>query len=396
MAKKNKSVEELLDEAIVKEDVPYEVPENWVNVKLGYVGTWGSGGTPSRKHPEYYDGNIPWIKTGELNNGYIFDTEEKITAEAVKKSSAKLFPKDSVVLAMYGATIGKVAILGVDATTNQACAVAKCYEQVLNNKYLFYYLKSQKENFIELGKGGAQPNISQTVIKEYPIMLPPLKEQGRIVERIESLFEKLDKSLELIQEAREGFDTRKAAVLEKAFRGELTNNMRNSICYTFVEREKILTDEEQVYAKVLPKSWGLKRIENFAKVKGGKRLPKGEILLKENTGYPYLKAGNLKNNTVIEDNLEYLSEAVREQIKNYTISSEDVYITNVGACIGDVGVVPEHLSGANLTENAAKICDIGSDVDKRFLMKWLSSVKGQFFIKGNILSATLGNLELEK
>ncbi len=213
MAKKKKSVEELLEEAIVKDDVPYEVPANWVNIRLEHVAIWGSGGTPSRKHPEYYKGDIPWIKTGELNNGYIFDTEEKITNKAIEKSSAKLFPKDSVALAMYGATIGKVAILGIDATTNQACAVANCYKEILNNRYLFYYLKSKKENFIELGKGGAQPNISQTIIKEYPIMLPPLKEQQRIVEKIESLFEKLDKSLELIVEAREEFESRKAVII---------------------------------------------------------------------------------------------------------------------------------------------------------------------------------------
>lgn len=226
MAKKKMTLEEKLEEAIVK-DVHYEVPENWMLIKLGYLGRWGSGGTPSRKHPEYYEGTIPWIKTGELKNNYIYDAEEKITDEAIKKSSAKIFIKGSVLLAMYGATIGKVAILGIDATTNQACAAIECNELIINNKFMFYYLLSQKDNFIELGKGGAQPNISQMIIKEYKCPVPPLKEQQRIVDKIESLFEKLDKANELIEEARDDFEKRKSAILEKAFRGELTKEWRS-------------------------------------------------------------------------------------------------------------------------------------------------------------------------
>lgn len=103
-----------LEQAIVPvEEQPYEVPENWCWTYLGQVADWGSGGTPSRKHPEYYGGSIPWIKTGELNDGYIYDSEEKITEEAIQHSSAKIFPKDTVAIAMYGATIGKVGIFGM-------------------------------------------------------------------------------------------------------------------------------------------------------------------------------------------------------------------------------------------------------------------------------------------
>ena len=187
------TIEERLQQALVPaEEQPYEVPENWVWVRLESVASWGSGGTPSRKHEEYYNGDILWIKTGELNNGWIYDTEEKITDEGLKKSSAKLFPPYSVLIAMYGATIGKVAILGVPATTNQACACAVCNQSLLY-MYLFYYCISQKNVFIEKGKGGAQPNISQIILKQHPIPLPPLSEQQRIVERIEELFAKLTK-----------------------------------------------------------------------------------------------------------------------------------------------------------------------------------------------------------
>lgn len=215
------TIEERLQQTLVPaEEQPYEVPENWVWVRLKRVASWGSGGTPSRKHEEYYNGDILWIKTGELNNGWIYDTEEKITDEGLKKSSAKLFPPYSVLIAMYGATIGKVAILGVPATTNQACACAVCNKSLLY-MYLFYYCISQKNVFIEKGKGGAQPNISQIILKQHPIPLPPLFEQQRIVERIEELFAKLDEAKERLQEVADSFAVRKAAILHKAFTGEL-------------------------------------------------------------------------------------------------------------------------------------------------------------------------------
>lgn len=220
------TIEERLQQALVPaEEQPYEVPENWVWVRLESVASWGSGGTPSRKHEEYYNGDILWIKTGELNNGWIYDTEEKITDEGLKKSSAKLFPPYSVLIAMYGATIGKVAILGVPATTNQACACAVCNQSLLY-MYLFYYCISQKNVFIEKGKGGAQPNISQIILKQHPIPLPPLSEQQRIVERIEELFAKLDEAKERLQEVADSFAVRKAAILHKAFTGELTKQWR--------------------------------------------------------------------------------------------------------------------------------------------------------------------------
>lgn len=222
---KSKSKKIMLEGALVPVDEqPYQIPENWCWTFLSNVADWGSGGTPSRKNPDYYGGYIPWIKTGELEDGYIFDSEEKITEDAVAHSSAKLFPIDSV-LTMYGATIGKTAILGIPATTNQACACARCRD-VLNNKYLFYYLRSQKDTFIAKGKGGAQPNISQDIIRNHMIPLPPLAEQKRIVEQIESLFSKLDEAKEKAQEVIDGYEARNAAVYNDAFSGRLTAQWR--------------------------------------------------------------------------------------------------------------------------------------------------------------------------
>ena len=203
----------------------YPIPENWRWASLGQVAKWGSGGTPSRKKAEYYTGNISWIKTGELNDGFIYETEEHISEEAVAHSSAKIFPPHTVVIAMYGATIGKTGIMGVEAATNQACACATALPMI-DYKYLFHYAGSQKEAFIRKGKGGAQPNISQEIIKSHEIPVPPLPEQRRIVQRVESLFAKLDEAAEKLQAVVDGSESRRTVILHKAFAGELTERWR--------------------------------------------------------------------------------------------------------------------------------------------------------------------------
>lgn len=132
-----------------------ELPSGWIKSSLGEIATWGSGGTPSRSEPNFYGGSIPWIKSGELNARYVKSTEENITEAAVNGSSAKIFPAGSVAIAMYGATIGKAAILGVDAATNQACAVGVPIEGLTTSEFLYRLLQNEKDAFIEKGKGGA-------------------------------------------------------------------------------------------------------------------------------------------------------------------------------------------------------------------------------------------------
>lgn len=304
------TIEERLQQALVPaEEQPYEVPENWVWVRLESVASWGSGGTPSRKHEEYYNGDILWIKTGELNNGWIYDTEEKITDEGLKKSSAKLFPPYSVLIAMYGATIGKVAILGVSATTNQACACAVCNQSLLY-MYLFYYCISQKNVFIEKGKGGAQPNISQIILKQHPIPLPPLSEQQRIVERIEELFAKLDEAKERLQEVVDSFAVRKAAILHKAFTGELTKQWR---------RENGVSDEsweESNFGKFTVSQYGYTEKAHWEKI-----------------GPKFLRITDIQDNKVDWDEVPWCP-IDEDGMKQYAVEIGDVMIARTGATTG--------------------------------------------------------------
>ena len=173
------------------ENVPFEVPEGWMWTTLGVIGTWQSGGTPSRSNKSYYGGNIPWLKTGDLNDGYITHIPEFITEEAVVNSSAKLNPVGSVLIAMYGATIGKLGILTFPATTNQACCACIEYDAI-DPMFLFYFLLSQRTAFIAKRGGGAQPNISKEIIVKTYIPLPPFLEQQRIVAEIERWFSLID------------------------------------------------------------------------------------------------------------------------------------------------------------------------------------------------------------
>lgn len=201
------------------ENVPFEVPSSWVWTTLGEIGNWQSGATPSRLRKDYYGGNIPWLKTGDLNDGYISDIPEYITETALKETSVKLNPKDSVLIAMYGATIGKVGILSFPATTNQACCA--CTDYLVKKMYLFYFLLANREKFIAMGGGGAQPNISKEKIVSTLIPLPPKQEQSRIVEGIEhwlSLVDCIEKNKDNLQRT---IKEAKSKVLDLAIHGKL-------------------------------------------------------------------------------------------------------------------------------------------------------------------------------
>ena len=168
-----------------------KLPNGWCETLLGNIGTWQSGATPSRLRKEYYGGSIPWLKTGDLNDGIVQSIPECITERALEETSVKLNPAGSILIAMYGATIGRIGILSKPATTNQACCA--CVDYLPEKNFLFYFLLANRENFIAMGGGGAQPNISKEKIIHTHIPLPPQQEQHRIVAKIEELFTQLDK-----------------------------------------------------------------------------------------------------------------------------------------------------------------------------------------------------------
>ena len=176
-------------------NLPFVIPKKWSWTILGEIGKWQSGGTPSRLNKDYYNGNIPWLKTGDLNDGYITHIPEYITEKALSETSVKLNPAGSVLIAMYGATIGKIGILTFPSTTNQACCACEVFSGI-DKEFLFLFLLSHREEFIKMGGGGAQPNISKEKITNTYIPLPPYEEQKRIVSAVNKAFTVLNTIME--------------------------------------------------------------------------------------------------------------------------------------------------------------------------------------------------------
>ena len=413
--------------------------EDWIECELGDVCFTTSGGTPSRQNKAFYGGRIPWVKSGELDKGIINDTEEKITEEAVKNSSAKVFPKGTLLIALYGATIGKLAFLGVEAATNQA--ICGIYEnEIFESNYLYNYLFHKRQKLIGQGTGGAQPNISQTILKKLSLPIPSLPEQRAIVAKIEELFISLDSGIADLKKAQDQLKIYRQAVLKKAFEGELTKKWRakqtnlptaeellvqikeerKSHYNNQIEDWKKAVKDWEVKGKkgkspTVPKKWkeitpltvierdnlfklqeGItwRKIGEICSVKGGKRLPKGQVFTKEKTPYNYIMAGNLKNGTVINET-NYINKETYDSLYHYRVNEGNVYITIVGACIGDAGVIPTSHHLSILTENAAKIICTES-LSSRYLSFWLNSLVAQIRIKSSIFSMTLGKLALSR
>ncbi len=171
----------------------FPIPQSWVWTRLGEIGDWGSGSTPPRGNHDLYDGGITWLKSGELNDNLaLAGSSETVTELALKSGSFRRNQPGDVLFAMYGATVGKVAILAEPAVTNQAVCGCTPFEGV-SNRYLFNYLLSQRAAFHEASEGGAQPNLSKVKIVAFPFPLPPLAEQKRIVAKVDELMALCDR-----------------------------------------------------------------------------------------------------------------------------------------------------------------------------------------------------------
>lgn len=366
--------EERLQAALVPEsEQPYKVPENWCWTALKHISSHISDG--SHNPPKDSGKGIPLLSATNIRDHLIdidsavrWITEDQWTIE---NQRTKIETND--VLLTIVASIGRTAVVKNEQFALQrSVAVIK---PKINSEFLSYYFESPyiQQFMLDNAKGTAQKGFYLNSLVELFCCVPPLAEQQRIVDRIESLFAKLDEAKQNVQDALDSFEPRKAAILHKAFTGELTAQWRK---------------EHDVGME----SWEEKTINDIGDVKGGKRIPKGMELTYENTGHPYLKAGNLKQGTVIASGMMYVTDEILECIKNYTVSAGDVYITNVGACIGDCGIIPPEYDGANLTENAVKITNL--KCNNKWLSYYLSGSSVQQNIKSMIASATLGKLSI--
>lgn len=344
--KKSKPLPEITDE-----EKPFDIPDSWEWVRLGELGEWCSGATPSRQHPEYFGGNIPWLKTGDLNDGYIKKVPESITNEGFQHSSTKINPIGSVLIAMYGATIGRLGILQIPATTNQACCACELFYGTYN-KYLFYFLLANRKNFIKQGAGGAQPNISKAKIIDTTMPLPPMEEQHRIVAKIEELLPDIDaydKAQTELRTIEQRFpNAMKKSLLQYAIEGKLVPQRKEEGTAKdllvkiraekaqLIKEKKIkktkplpaITDDEKPYA--IPDSWEWRRLGDISTIVTGGTPSKSQPLY-YGGNVPFYKPADIQDNKYVNTPKEFLSIMGKEKAKFVPKGSVAVN------CIGNIG-----------------------------------------------------------
>jgi type I restriction enzyme, S subunit len=407
------------------------LPKGWARVSLQETAHWASGGTPSRSNSSFYIGSIPWFKTGELGSKILTKAEEHISEEALALSSAKLFPAGSVAIAMYGATIGKASILGVAAATNQACAVG--IPSATSAEFLYYFLISQTKAFVDAGKGGAQPNISQGIVKDWPIDLPPRKEQTRIVAKLEELLSELDAGVAELKAAQKKLTQYRQSLLKAAVEGALTAEWRKSNPPTetgaqLLERilvERLACWEAKQLAKFKeqgkapPKDWQSKYpVPVKPDLTGLPELPEGwvwasaeqicEFITKGTTpsknpnvnsenGIPFLRVTNLTDTGEIDlrDKVFVSVETHSGFLARSKVFTDDILMNIVGPPLGQVSHVSASLGECNVNQAIAIFRCIHGALPKYMLNALLSPTLQRWLAVRAKTTAGQTNLTLE-
>ena len=333
-----------------------ELPKGWKEVKLSDLAEIQSGGTPSRSNSAYWNGDIPWVKISDIKGKYVTETEEFITEEGLMNSSAKMFERGAILFSIF-ATIGKVAILDIDATTNQALVGLKNNELV-DKSFLVYALTELSERISNLGKGVAQKNINISILKDVRIPLPPLAEQKQISEKLDKLFDQIETIKEASNKIPELLKNFRQQVLTYAVTGKLTKEWRNNNNVNLIriidqlkeqrinevsskvlkeKLEKIYIDNNSSIDFPIPEQWipiNLDKIcESFSYGTSSKSMNEGT--------YPVLRMGNIQNGKLIWSDLKYTSDE-SEYIK-YQLNVGDVLFnrTNSPELVGKTAIYDE-------------------------------------------------------
>jgi type I restriction enzyme S subunit len=331
-----------------------DLPPGWARTTLGEAFEWGSGGTPLRTKKEFYGGAIPWAVIGDLNDGIVSETTTRLSEQGLGNSSAKWVEPGWILLAMYG-SIGKLGIAGTRITTNQAIAFAKTGP--IEAKYLFYYLRWQRNNLVRLGGGATQKNISQATIKKYPFVVAPRAEQVRIVSKIEELLSQLDAGVTALERIRANLRRYKASVLQAACEGRLVPHDQSeepaAILLDRILVERRANWEAELRAKGkrpekaeyverdlpdavglphLPEGWCWTRIAHVGEVKlGRQRAPRYH---QGPNMRPYLRVANVFEDRIVTSGLLEMDFSPKDQ---------EVYRLQYGDILLNEGQSPELL-----------------------------------------------------
>ena len=314
--------------------------QNWIIKKMPEVVKWGSGGTPKATVKEYYEnGDIPWLIIGDLNDEIVLTSESKITQLGLENSSAKMIPKGTLLVAMYG-SIGKLGITGIECCTNQAIAYVKELYGV-TTKFMYYQMKLLKPKLISMGKGGTQKNISQTVLNSLDIIVPPVEEQKLIVSKIEELFSKLDKGVEELNKIKEQLKIYRQAVLKEAF-DDITAKK------AIKELSVMITSGSRGWAKYYADKGA-----RFVRITD---MTRGGIELKSNA-------------------MQFLDLPESVEGRRSKLQCNDVLVS-ITADLGSIALVPSNIGEAYINQHIAVIRFTNSNQGK-FMAWYLKSEHGQ-------------------
>lgn len=388
------------------------LPKGWIWTTIGEIAILSSGGTPDREIQGYFNGNIPWVKSGELNYNVITNTDEKITDIAIENSSAKVVPSGTLLVALYGNTVGKLAFLGVDAATNQAVAsiiTTSSFEQ----KYLYYYLLNNREKLLQKRIGAAQPNISQKILANFPIPLSSLEEQRVITSSIDSLFSKLKEAESLLRNSEMKLKVYKQALLKKAFDGELTKNWRQDKALDAykeliniqkergeLNKSKIKKEDKKHRADynfvfkrdVNISMWAESTLDNLIDINariGWRGLTKKEYT---STGAILLSVHSLNygKNVVFKD-VNYVSIERYEESPEIQLKVNDILLCKDGSGIGKVGIIKKLPNIA--TVNSSLLVINGREVfNPDFLYYFFLGPDMQRLVNGKISGSAIPHL----
>jgi len=317
-----------------------ELPENWTVKKMTEIAKWTSGGTPKATEKSFYEnGNIPWLIIGDLNDGIVLTSEKKITDLGLKNSSAKMIPKGTLLVAMYG-SIGKLGITGIECCSNQAIAFAKELNDV-STKYLFHFMQYIKPDLISKGKGDTQKNISITVLNSLNVIVPPLDEQQRIVTRIEELFSELDQAEATLLKTKAQLEVYRQAVLKEAF-GSLTQMQK------IKDATSLVTSGSRGWAKFYCE---LSK-DRFVRITD---LTRDSI--------------SLKNHSIQYLNLPEHVEGIRSKLEPGDI------LVSITADLGSIALVPNNIGNAYINQHIA-VVRLTNKQQSEFVAWYLKSESG--------------------
>ncbi len=334
-------------------------------VRLGDIGDFQSGGTPSKSHTEYFGGNIPWITTVALNGDFIDERSavDFLTDEGVKNSATKIVPPYALMVGTR-VGVGKVAINKIPMCTNQdIISITNIDFDRWKLDYLRYVLRSASPKLNAQARGATIKGIKIDVLQQVAVPDILREKQDQIVNRLDAI--------------QRCIQTRK----------EQLSQLDTLIKARFVE---MFGDP-----KINEKGWSQGVISDFYLVKGGKRIPKGMGYSDEITAHPYLRATDMKNETILDGDIHYIDDEVFEHIKRYVVSEGDIYLTNVGVNLGMAGVIPDKYDGANLTENAVKLVPkVAGKIDGMFLAHYINSPGIQDYINERKMSVGVPKLAI--